>query len=209
MRAIVLLLLAAAMALVALPASAMTFKFAMTGDGLKVIVASGEVRRGDARKLVRALEQADRDRHGTKRLYLDSEGGLVIEALDMADIMREAGVSTIVRKGSMCASACASILFVAGKYRTVERGGLLAIHSCYDARSGKAATECNAMISQHAEVSGVSGVTMMALQEAAGSDMMLVFEAEDAACFGLSLKPGARPNKRLPPCMRDAIRVRR
>ena len=109
----------------------------------------------------------------------------------------------------MCASACASILFVAGKYRTVERGGLLAIHSCYDSRNGRAASECNAMISEHAESVGVSGVTMMALQEAAGSDAMIVFEAEDAACFGLSLRPGSRPTKGTPRCMRDVIRARR
>lgn len=209
MRAVVAVALAAMLALAAFPATAMTFRFATTSDGLKVVVATGDIRRGDARRLARALERVDRDRHGTRRLYLESEGGLVVEALEMADIMRREEVSTIVRRGTMCASACASILFVAGKYRTVEKGGLLAIHSCYDARNGRPASECNAMISAHAESAGVSGLTMMTLQEAAGSDTMIVFEAEDAACFGLSLKPGARPSKATPRCMRDVLRARR
>lgn len=205
MRWIVAVAVVAMLALMATPATAMTFKFGTTGDGLRVIVAVGEIKRGDARRLARALERADRDRHGTLRLYLESDGGLVDEALRMAELMSAAGVSTIVRKGTLCASACASILFVAGKYRTVERGGLLAIHSCFDARTGRAATECNAMISAHADSVGVSGATMMLLQEAAGSEAMIVFEAEDAACFGLTLKPGSKPSKRTPKCVREVL----
>ena len=203
MRFIVAVFVLAALALAGAPASAMTFKYATTADGLKVVVAIGEIRRGDARRLERALEKADRDRHGTKRLYLESEGGQVVEALKMADIITAAKVSTIVRKGKFCASACASILFVAGKYRTVEQGGLLAIHSCYDTRNGRAVTECNAVISAHADAAGVSGATMMALQEAAGSETVIVFESDDAACFGLTLKPGTKPSKRTPKCVRE------
>ncbi len=190
---------------VASPAAAMSFKVATTSKGFHVIVAKGDIARGDARRLARALEKADRDRHGMKQLYLESEGGLVYDALEMAAVMREAGVSTIVRKGTVCASACASVLFVAGKYRTVEKGGLLAIHSCYDNRSGRAASECNAIISAEAEASGVSGLTMMALQEAAGRDAIIIFESDDAACFGLTLKPGAKPRKGNPPCIRKAL----
>lgn len=205
MRSVLVFLLVAALMAVPTQAFAMKFRFGTTG-GIKVVVASGDISRGDARRLARALEQADRDAHGTKRLYLDSDGGLVDEALKMAEIMSEVGVSTYVRKETVCASACASILFVSGKYRTVEQGGLLAIHSCYDALTGRPATECNAAISAHAETVGFSGVAMMALQEAAGSDSVIVFESEDAACFGFTLKPGARPSKRPAPCVREVLR---
>lgn len=189
----------------AVPATAMSFKFGTTSAGLRVVVASGEIARGDARKLARALDRADRDRYGTKLLYLEGPGGVVAEALKMAGIISEVGVSTIVRKGKVCASACASVLFVAGKYRTVESGGLLAIHSCFDARNGKAASYCNAAISAYAEASGVSGLTMMALQEAAGNDSVIVFQSNDAACFGLTLKPGSRPSKKTPPCLKGVL----
>jgi hypothetical protein len=204
MRWIVAGIVVAVLALAAaMPAFAMSFKFGTTSAGLRVVVASGDIARGDARKLARALDRADRDRHGTKLLYVDGPGGLVGEALKMAGIMSEVGVSTIVRKGTICASACASVLFVAGKYRTVEAGGLLAIHSCYDTRNGRAATYCNAVISAHAESTGVSGLTMMALQEAAGNDTVIVFESKDAACFGLTLKPGSRPSKKAARCVRE------
>jgi hypothetical protein len=204
MRLLVAAFCVVAFALSAVPAAAMTFKYGTVGD-LRVVVASGEIKRGDARRLARALDRIDRDRHGTKRLYLESVGGLVDEALQMADIITATGVATIVRSGKVCASACASILFVAGKSRTVEQGGYLAIHSCFDPRTGRAATECNALISAHAEEVGVDGGTMMALQEAAGRDTVIVFEADDAACFGFTLKPGARPSKRTPKCVRELL----
>jgi hypothetical protein len=192
--------------LLAGPAGAMTFKLATTSTGVHVVVAKGDIKAGDAARLARALEGADRDRHGTKYLYLESEGGLVVEALKMADIIHEAEVSTIVRKGTICASACASVLFVAGKYRTVEKGGLLAIHSCYDSRNGRSASECNAVIAAYADGGGVSGPTLMALQEvSAGSDTVIVFEADDAKCFGLTLKPGARPSKKAAPCVKQLM----
>jgi hypothetical protein len=205
MRVILAALIFAGLALLAAPAAAMNFKFGTTSDGVRVVIAVGEIRQGDARRLARALDKAGRDRHGTKRLYLESIGGLVVEALKMADVISGDNVSTIVRKGKLCASACASILFVAGKYRTVEAGGLLAIHSCYDTRNGRAVSECNAVISAHAEAVGVSGDTMMALQEAAGSDTLIVFEAEDAACFGLTLKPGSKPSRRTPKCVEEVM----
>jgi hypothetical protein len=204
MRFVVGLIVVVMLAL--LPASAFAAKFKYgTSGGLRVLVVSGEIRQGDARRLMKALEDTDRDGHGTKRLYLESDGGLVTEALKMADVILEVGVTTIVRKDAVCASACASVLFVAGKYRTVEPGGLLAIHSCYDSLTGRAASECNAVISAHADAAGVSGLTMMALQEAAGSDAMIVFESEDASCFGLTLKPGARPSKQTPPCIKEVM----
>jgi hypothetical protein len=204
MRWIAGLIVAAVLALAPAPASAAKFKFGSSG-GLTVLVVSGEIKHGDARRLIKALESVDRDRHGTKRLYLESDGGVVDEALKMAAIIQGAGVTTIVRRDAVCASACASVLFVAGKYRMVEKGGMLAIHSCYDSLTGRAATECNAIISAHADAAGVSGITMMALQEAAGNDAIILFESEDASCFGLTLKPGARPSKKDAPCVKQVV----
>ncbi len=66
-------------------------------------------------------------------------------------------------------------------------------------------TECNAVISAYADAVGVSGATMMALQEAAGSETVIVFESDDAACFGFTLKPGTKPSKRTPRCVRELM----
>jgi hypothetical protein len=187
------------------PASAMTFKKGETRSGVHVVVASGEIKRGDATRLARALEDATRDRYGTKQVYLNSPGGLVVEALKMAEMMEKEEVTVIVRKGDVCASACASILFVSGKYRTLESGGMLAIHSCYNTTTGRPETECNMMISAYAEHLGLDGTAMMALHEAAGSDL-IVFDRDDAACFGLTRKPGTKQSRKTPPCVADMMR---
>lgn len=198
----------AAVMLAVQPAAAMTFTVATLKTGLHVIAGSGEIVRGDARRLAKVLGRADRDMHGSIELYLDSIGGRVDEALALADLMDQAGVATIVQKGALCASACASVLFVSGTSRTVQKGGVLLIHSCYDRSNGAAMSDCNAIISAHAEAEGVSGLTMMALQEVAGSDNGFVFDRESAACFGLTLAPGSRQakNPKLPPCLAKAMK---
>ena len=208
MRTLVILLLALVLGLAAAPASAMSFHFAKKA-GIQVVLAKGDIKRGDAKRLARALQKAGRDKHGTKQLLLDSPGGLVAEAFLMAEIMHDAGVSTVVPKGALCASACASVLFVSGRYRTVDKGGALAIHSCYDSRSGRMMSDCNALISAHAEAEGLSGSTMMALQEAAGSDTVILFDRDDAACFGLTLQPGKKMSRKTPPCVAKAMRAAR
>jgi hypothetical protein len=48
---------------------------------------------------------------------------------------------------------------------------------------------------------------MMALQEAAGNDSVIVFNADDAACFGLTRKPGSRASKKTPPCIARALKA--
>jgi hypothetical protein len=209
MRGLVAFIVALGLLAFALPASAMTFHLSATKGGLKVVMAKGEIVQGDARRLKTALAKASVDQHGTRQLWLDSPGGLVAIALDMADIMDEVGVTTVVGKGALCASACASVLFVSGKYRRVDSGGALAIHSCYDSRNGHAMSDCNAAISAHAEFEGVSGSTMMALQEAAGSEAIILFDKAAAACFGLTLQPGAAPSTKVPPCMKKAMKKAR
>lgn len=189
-------------------ASAMSFQVKKLKSGQTVVLATGPIESGDAAKLETALRRASRDGHGTKRLLLNSPGGLVGEALLMTQVMDSVGVTTVIQNGATCASACASVLFVSGKYRTLEKTGALVIHSCYDARDGRAVTECNAVISAHAESEGVSGLGLMALQEAAGSQSAFLLTREDAACFGLTRAPGAS-NNRNPPCVADIKRAGR
>ncbi len=165
LRLLVVLTLAAALS--GLPANAMDFSLLRTGSGQSEILASGEIVPGDAPRLARALRRATPDAHGTRKLLLDSPGGSVVDALDMADLIGKIGVTTVVPAKAMCASACASVLFVAGRYRTVETGGQLLIHSCFDARSGRKMDQCDAYISARAQQQGISGRAMMAFQEMA------------------------------------------
>jgi hypothetical protein len=192
------------MALSVAPASAMDFKLLQSAKGQRLVLASGAIEPGDAQMLATALNRATRSRNGTKQLLLDSPGGSVAESLAMADVMDHVRVSTVVPNGAMCASACASIVFVSGKYRTIEKGGALVIHSCFDARNGRKVDFCDALISQHAEFEGVPGAAMMALQEAAGTDAAFVMGGPGAACFGLTRAPGTAAH-RSAPCLETAV----
>ena len=58
-------------------------------------------------------------------LILNSSGGLVAPAIDMADLVIDAGLKTHVE--FICASACVKI-FLAGKARTLALGGKIGFH---------------------------------------------------------------------------------
>jgi hypothetical protein len=92
--------------------------------------------------------------HGLPVILLDSPGGSVAEGLNMSDVLMSKKAHTVVPQGARCASACASILFIAGENRTVEVGGLLGQHSC--SRDGVRAERCNEMVSRNAVSKGVS-----------------------------------------------------
>src|SRR3569623_1398243 len=189
-----------------IPANAMQFSVLQGADGQKIVLARGEIVGGDGGKLIRVLRMASVDKHGTRTLWLDSPGGSVVDAMDMADVIGNVGVTTVVRPKAMCASACASVVFVAGKYRTVEKGGQLMIHSCFDARNGQKMDQCDAAISQRAQANGLSGRAMMAFQEIApGPQYGVLFNAADAACFGLTHAPGKAEMGDNAPCIQQAL----
>jgi hypothetical protein len=205
----ILAVLVVLLSCVAGPAAAMDFSIVQKKGGQLAVLASGEITRGDGQALAQALSLATRGRNGTKEIWLSSPGGTVGDALDMADVMDADRVSTVVPAGAICASACASVLFVSGKYRTVERGGALLIHSCYDARDGRQVDYCNLMISAHAQYEGASGATMMALQQVAGTHSALLLGQSGAACFGLTGRAGRAAASRTPPCLQAAKSARR
>lgn len=203
------LLFALLIALSALPASAMEFAIVKSG-GQTAVLAQGVVKDGDARRLTRALARVPRDRNGTKQLLLNSPGGTVADAWDMAEIIGRTGVTTIIPARAVCASACASLMFVAGKYRTIQPGGQLAIHSCYDARNGAKIDYCDAIISARAQQQGLSGIALMALQEIApGPNAIVVLDGKNAACYGLTRQPGHAELGDRAPCVAAALKKAR
>ena len=202
-------LLAVLATLAALPAQAMNFSLIKSGDQ-RAILASGEIVPGDAGRLARVLGRGTPSYHGTEQILLDSPGGVVVEAIAMAELMRKTGVTTVVPASAMCASACASVLFVAGKYRAVQPGGQLLIHSCFDARNGRKIDQCDAYLAARAQQQGISGRAMMAFQEIApGPQYGVLFSADDAACFGLTRAFGQAALGDNAPCIQQALHGRK
>lgn len=65
-------------------------------------------------------------------IVLDSPGGSVTDALAMADLIHEKGLSTTVRAGALCASSC-PLIFAAGTTRSASPGAAIGVHQIYAA----------------------------------------------------------------------------
>lgn len=182
-------------------AGAMEFVIRAGDDGLPVLVARGPIVAGDALRFQLALREVGRDRFGDKRVALASEGGLVGEAFAMADHMDEEKVSTFVLPGTACSSACASILFVAGRHRSVLDRGRLGLHSCAVSASRERSPLCNELIARRAERRGVPYEPMLALLQTSDPRSMRWLRPDEADCWGLTRWP---PNAaRAPASTRD------
>ncbi|WP_141135948.1 hypothetical protein [Antarctobacter heliothermus] len=103
--------------------------------GLCDIVLSGVIEAGDEEKLERALSGLDAKDEVV--LCLDSPGGSLRAAIDMATLVHDTGTGTHVDDGASCESSCSIVYFMgtrfvgAGKFisRGVSPGGRIGIHA--------------------------------------------------------------------------------
>jgi hypothetical protein len=65
-----------------------------------------------------------------KTVALDSPGGSVNDALEMGRVIREAGLSTSVAAGALCASSC-PLVFAGGTERLATRDSAIGVHQIY------------------------------------------------------------------------------
>ena len=149
---------------------------------------SGVIDRGTADKFKENIISIPIQAHGYPILLLDSPGGNVDEALYMSELMKENKVHTIIPNNSICASACASIIFIAGHYRTMEVYGLFGQHSC--AKGNTEDKDCNEIISQHAVEHGVSHGSVAAFLRYASPEKMIWLDRTDLDGWGISRYPG-------------------
>lgn len=137
-----------------------------------------------------ARDQAEVWAHGAKVMLLDSPGGDVLAALDIVKLMDQETWQTVIPNGGDCASACASIIFVSGSYKTVEHFGRLGQHSC--SRGGLPDEKCNELMSKNAYAHGVSHGSIQAFTNYTNPDEMIWFSREDADGWGLTRYPGEK-----------------
>lgn len=104
----------------AAPARTMTF---VVADGGSTIKASGIINPGDQARLAKVLSGA-----GTKsaELVIDSPGGFIVPAADMADAIHARGMRVVVH--GECASSC-FVLLLAGRTRAAVAGSQVGVHS--------------------------------------------------------------------------------
>jgi hypothetical protein len=180
-----------------------------TWRGRPALLLKGEIERGDADRLSENLRSLPRWPHGALVLILDGPGGNVGEALRISKLLDDYEAHTVIPKGAKCASACAFIVFIAGKYRTVEEGGLFGQHSC--SVQGVKDQGCNDMLSRHALEHGVSYGSVAAFVTFVAPDDIAWFDRSKADCYGLTRYPFDRESGfgKSEPCVIESISGRR
>jgi hypothetical protein len=181
-------------------ASAMDFSIANPGV-IPVVFANGPIVEGDAERLRNALAQVPRDNSGMKTLALNSPGGSVEAAYKMASVMDSVGVSTVVPPSETCASACAAILFIAGKFHIVAEGGRLGLHTCYNGLTKIGDELCNESIASFAVQHGTAYGSVFAFMRHTSPGKVIWFSADMADCWGLS----RYPQKEEPPTWNQCV----
>lgn len=156
--------------------------------GHRVIEINGPIEAGDATRIAEMLPKADKMPYGTPVVILRSPGGSVDEALKISKVFDASPVHTVIPNGEKCASACASIVFIAGKYRTMEDGAAFGQHSC--SLNGKKNEICNEIISQHAVNHGVSHGSVQAFVSYVAPQDILWFSRADTEGWGIARYPG-------------------
>lgn len=152
--------------------------------GGKALWFSGDIEAGDALRFALIRHRVQPYAHGYPVLILDSPGGDVDEAVLIAELMRGHGFHTVVRDGTECGSACASVIFLAGALRTVEQGGVLGQHSC--SIGGRADLNCNRTMAEYAMSRGVRYDAVAQSLAQVGPDEMRYFDRQQADDLGLT-----------------------
>jgi hypothetical protein len=96
-----------------------------------LIVAQGPIVPGDAARLTTFL-QAIPSSHRVIGFAVDSPGGTIVEAAQIADPINKKGLSVAVPSESQCASAC-FLLFAAAPHRFAGPDALIGVHGANDA----------------------------------------------------------------------------
>jgi len=82
----------------------------------------GDIEEGDHAKIINALQNSNQ-----KTLYLNSDGGVVTEAIQIGEDLRALGVETRLGKFSRCASACV-LIFAGGVIRSAHSTSEIFVH---------------------------------------------------------------------------------
>jgi len=172
---------------------------------IDAIYAKGEIVSSDADHLLTLIEAT-----GADTLLIESGGGSVTAAISVAEVIKLNDMR--VHVPDMCASACAAIIFTAGRTSTMSNSAKLGFHQCYvqdkfDARSDDF---CNELMRKYAVQNGFPYGTLKILAANAGPSEMYWITRTLATCYGWHTSwAGEKPlmNDEAQPCVQAVIRT--
>ncbi len=139
-----------------------------------VLVMSGMIGRGAYREFRRAIARSK-----PEAVVLDGPGGILGEALLIAEEVRRRGLATVVAPGRRCASACA-IVFLAGRTKHMGSGAEVGLHSA-SFEDGRADPEATGMMAGYLSHLGVPASTLRRMASTAPSDIRWLTRSEQRA----------------------------
>jgi hypothetical protein len=115
---------------------------------------TGEIVPGDKAKPLNAIGLV-RDSRPIEAVQLHSPGGSILEAVEIAGVLRVYNVATSVIRGETCASAC-FIIFTAGARKFAAPGAKIGVHSARDETTGKETAAATLAMARFLRELGVS-----------------------------------------------------
>jgi hypothetical protein len=117
------------------PAFAAKITSTTTKEGKVIIALNGEITEGDAETLKAQIKTANDASRLVSGIRFNSPGGILLEGVKLAEIIRYAKMATIVANGSQCASAC-FVAFAAGAEKFASFTASVGVHGASD-QSGR------------------------------------------------------------------------
>jgi uncharacterized protein YecT (DUF1311 family)/ATP-dependent protease ClpP protease subunit len=182
---------------VAMPVSSCAMEFRLAHnpeEKISIIIGEGSIVDGDAARLEARIPKAARDKYGNIPLYLNSPGGSVAAAFAIVEVMDGHEFSAFVSSNAICASACASIVYISARFHQIMGTGRLGIHTCYFQGNSRAAPEpssfCNDLIAQNAVQHGTSFAALNMWQRDFSPETVAWLDKDVACKYGLCGPPG-------------------
>ncbi len=163
----------------------MNFEVVST-NGEPSIFARGAIAEGDAKKLERILTPDAKNSFGFFAIFLSGPGGDVIEAFKISQVIDRHNVYTYIPPGNECVSACAAIVFIAGREHIALPGSSLGFHGCYRGDTKQILDLCNEKIVGHAVSHGTAYGSIMAFIRDTPYDKVIWFDSKLADCWAIN-----------------------
>lgn len=125
-------------------------------DGRSTLAITGEILPGDAESFTTLVKQANEAGKFVANVRLNSQGGNLVEGVELAEAIRFGKMSTNVGKNATCASAC-FLMFAAGATKFATYGAQIGVHGASDG-SGRETTSSNAATVSMARIAKELGV---------------------------------------------------
>lgn len=156
-------------------------------DGKTRLNLDGEILPGDATSIKTEIKKANDAGRLVVTIRLNSTGGNLVEAIEIAEIVRQGKIATAVLSGAKCASAC-FIIFAAGNEKYAHYSASIGVHGASDS-SGRETVVSGAATVSMARVVRELGVPpgIIGKMVVTPPDQMVWLSPDDLRTMGISM----------------------